>query len=73
VPEPREIDGRNLLPPEPLELTLAALETLAPGEELVVLLYCQPAPLYSALDQNGYRYRSELRPDGTNEIRISKV
>ena len=51
---------------------MAALETLPPGEELLVLLYCQPHPLYAILDQNGYRYRAELRPDGTNEIRISK-
>lgn len=73
MPEPQVIDGRDLQPPEPLELTLAALETLVPGEELVVLLYCQPVPLYTVLDQNGYRYRAELRPDGTNEIRISKA
>ena len=72
MPEPRVVDGRDLLPPEPLELTMAALETLPPGEELLVLLYCQPHPLYAVLDQNGYRYRAELRPDGTNEIRISK-
>ncbi len=71
--EPRVIDGREMSPPEPLELTLAALETLPPGEELVVLLYCQPLPLYTVLDQNGYRHRAELRPDGTNEIRISKA
>jgi len=73
MPEPQVIDGRDLQPPEPLELTLAALETLVPGEELVVLLYCQPVPLYTVLDQNGYRYRAELRPDGTNEIHISKA
>lgn len=70
--EPRVIDGRELEPPEPLELTLAALDSLAPGEELTVLLYCEPHPLYSILDKNGYRYRAELRADGTNEIRISK-
>jgi len=70
--EPRLIDGRDMVPPEPLELTLAALDTLAPGEELRVLLYCQPHPLYSILDKNGYRYSTELRADGSNEILISK-
>ena len=70
--EQRVVDGREMLPPEPLEMTMAALASLPPGEELLVLLYCQPHPLYAVLDQNGYRYRAELRPDGTNEIRSSK-
>jgi hypothetical protein len=73
MPEPRVIDGRDMEPPEPLELAMAELGTLAPGEELVMLLRCEPLPLYSILDRNGYRYRSILRPDGTNEIRIRKA
>ncbi|MEK7736765.1 MAG: DUF2249 domain-containing protein [Pseudomonadota bacterium] len=71
--EQRVIDGRDLLPPEPLELTLAALDTLGPEEELLLLLYCEPHPLYSILARNGYRYRAELREDGTNEIYIRKA
>ena len=66
----RVVDGRGLSPPEPLELTLSALETLPDGEELVVLLYCTPHPLYAVLRQNGYRYESRTQPDGTVEIRI---
>jgi TusA-related sulfurtransferase len=73
MPEPRLIDGRDLQPPEPLERALAELATLAPGEELVLLLRCEPLPLYSILDQNGYRHRSEHRADGTNEIHIQKA
>lgn len=69
----RVIDGRDLLPPEPLELTLAALDTLGPDEELLLLLYCEPHPLYSILTRNGYCYRTELREDGTNEIHIRKA
>ena len=38
--EPRVIDGRDLLPPEPMELTLAALDALEPGQELLLLLLC---------------------------------
>jgi TusA-related sulfurtransferase len=71
--EPRVIDGRDMEPPEPLELAVAALATLAPGEELVMLLRCEPLPLYSILERNGFGYRSKLRPDGTNEIRIQKA
>ena len=73
MPEPRVIDGRGLQPPEPLERALAELATLASGEELVMLLNCEPLPLYSILDQNGYRHRSERRADGTNEIHIQKA
>lgn len=73
MPEPRLIDGRDLLPPEPLELALAELATLAPGEELVMLLRCEPLPLYSLLERNGFSHHSTLRADGTNEIRIQKA
>ena len=73
MPEPRLIDGRDLLPPEPLELALAELATLAPGEELVMLLRCEPLPLYSILDRNGFGYRSRIRSDGSNEVRIRKA
>ena len=34
----RVIDGRGMEPPEPLEATLAALDTLPAGEELTLLL-----------------------------------
>ena len=73
MPEPRLIDGRDLLPPEPLQLALEELATLAPGEELVMLLRCEPLPLYSMLEKNGFSYRSDQKPDGTNEVRIQKV
>jgi hypothetical protein len=73
MPSARVIDGRNLEPPEPLELALAELATLAPGEELVMLLRCEPLPLYSMLERSGFGYRAKLRPDGTNEIRIQKA
>jgi TusA-related sulfurtransferase len=73
MPEPRVIDGRGMEPPEPLELAVAELAALAPGGELVLLLHCEPLPLYSILEQNGYRHRSELRADGTREIHIQKA
>lgn len=73
MPEPRVIDGRGMEPPEPLERALAELATLAPGEELVMLLRCEPLPLYAILDRNGFRYRSERRADGANEVHIQKA
>ncbi len=69
----RLIDGRDLQPPEPLELALAELATLAQGEVLVLLLRCEPLPLYSLLEREGFVWRSIRGPDGTNEIRIQKA
>ncbi len=69
----RVIDGRELLPPEPLELTLAALDELGAGEELLLLLYCEPHPLFGILRNNGYRWDGHVRSDGTHEIRIRRT
>lgn len=69
----RTIDGRDLQPPEPLERALEALDTLAADEELVLLLYCQPQPLFNILRANGFRWQETIRDDGTHEIRITKA
>ena len=37
-----------------------------------MLLRCEALPLYSILERNGFKYSSEFKPDGTNEVRISK-
>lgn len=66
----RVIDGRELQPPEPLELALAALDTLSQGEELELLLYCQPRPLFQILQKNGFAWREETHADGTHAIHI---
>lgn len=67
------IDGRDLQPPEPLELALEALDNLAPDAELVLLLYCQPQPLFNILRRNGYAWQESVKDDGTHEIRIRKA
>ncbi len=67
------IDGREMQPPEPMERTLETLDTLAEGEDLLLLLYCQPHPLFNILRQNGYTWAEEVRADGTREIRIRKL
>ena len=70
---PRVIDGCELQPPEPLELALMALDTLPDDEELTMLLYCQPHPLFDILKRNGYRWTEAVQDDGTHEIRIRKA
>lgn len=67
------IDGREMQPPEPLERALAALDTLPPDGELVMLLYCQPQPLFNVLRNNGYVWQEQVQDDGTHEIRICRA
>ena len=67
-----EIDGRELQPPEPMERTMEALDKLGEGDDVLLLLYCQPHPLFSILRNNGYAWSEDVRADGTREIRIRK-
>lgn len=64
------IDGRDMQPPEPLEKAVAALETLPPGGELRMLLYCHPVPLFNLLRANGFVWQESSLEDGTHEIVI---
>jgi uncharacterized protein (DUF2249 family) len=66
----RVVDGRGLPPPEPMQLTLAALSALPEGEALTLLLYREPFPLYAVLEREGYQHQTQLDPDGTYSIRI---
>ena len=67
---PRVVDARDLLPPEPMERTVEALKGLPRGEELTLLLYREPFPLYAVLARDGFVHRTELAPDGTYSIHI---
>lgn len=68
----REIDARYLEPPEPFVLAMAAIDSLAPGEKLRLLLFREPFPLYKILDEHGFARQTEFKPDGTCEILIWK-
>lgn len=67
------IDGRDMQPPEPLEKTIAALDTLPADGELRLLLYCHPVPLFNMLRNNGYVWQEAILDDGTNEILIRRA
>jgi uncharacterized protein (DUF2249 family) len=67
------IDGRDLQPPEPLEKALAALDDLGSGEELCLLLYCQPHPLFNILRRSGFVWQETIAADGTHEILIRRA
>lgn len=68
----RVVDARYLEPPEPFVKAMEAIDTLQPGEQLLLLLYREPFPLYKVLQEHGFTRNTELKPDGTYEILISK-
>lgn len=69
---PHVVDARYLEPPEPFVQTMEMLDRLQPGEQMLLLLFREPHPLYKVLRQNGHAYASELQPDGTFEILITR-
>jgi len=69
MPE-RLIDARWLEPPEPMELTLAAINILAPGENLRLLIHRMPHMLFPILDEWGFGHQTNSHDDGTYEILI---
>jgi len=69
---PHVVDARYLEPPEPFVRTMEMLDVIAEGEQMLLLLYREPHPLYKVLLQNGHRYETELLPDGTFEILITR-
>lgn len=65
-PEPaREMDNRDLDPPEPMVRILAATEEMQPGEVLCALLCREPMFLLPELAKRGHSWRGAFEPDGT--------
>lgn len=66
----RLLDARWLEPPEPMELTLDAVNGLLPGEHLRLLIHRAPHLLYPILKEWGFSYQTHSKDDGTYEILI---
>ena len=69
---PHVVDARYMEPPGPFVETMEMLDTLKVGEKMLLLLFREPHPLYKVLRQNGHDYETELMPDGTFEILITR-
>ncbi len=69
---PHVVDARYMEPPEPFTATMEMLDQIQPGEKMLLLLFREPHPLYRVLRQNGHDYDTELMPDGTFEILITR-
>ena len=68
-----ELDVRGLLPPEPFENIMRALQTLPANETLQVLIHREPLPLYDALRANGYAWQTTPLEDGCFRILITRA
>jgi TusA-related sulfurtransferase len=65
-PEPaRDMDNRDLDPPEPMVRILAATEEMQPGEVLSALLCREPVFLLPELAKRGHGWRGAFEEDGT--------
>ncbi len=64
------VDARWLLPPEPLEKVLLALDSLKPGQRIRFLMHREPYPLYDILEKMGFTYCTHMIEDGCFEILI---
>jgi uncharacterized protein (DUF2249 family) len=63
----------GMVPPEPMERVLEALDLLQPGQHIRMVIDREPVPLYRILEKNGYRYRTSMRDDFIYEIVISQA
>jgi len=66
----RIIDGRSMEPTEPFVQTMEALETITPGQKILLIVGREPIPLYRALELNGFSWQTERLPDGSVEVLI---
>ncbi|WP_340666092.1 DUF2249 domain-containing protein [Rhodocyclus gracilis] len=66
------LDARGLEPPEPFVRTFEALDALPPEGKLLLLLPREPRPLYRALTQHGYAWRTTPTAPGIFEILIAR-
>jgi TusA-related sulfurtransferase len=64
-PEPiKNLDNRDLDPPEPMVKILATAESMQPGEVLSALLRREPLFLFPELAKRGHSWRGAFEADG---------
>ena len=64
------LDVRGMEPPEPMQRVLEAIDDFVPGDLLVLVIDCEPAPLFRILERNGYAWRSVPGAVSLREITI---
>ncbi len=72
-PDPvREMDNRDLEPPEPMVRTLEGVEALGEGETIAVLLPREPVFLFEELRSRGHAWRGAFEPGGHYRVVIRR-
>jgi uncharacterized protein (DUF2249 family) len=66
------LDVRGLEPPQPMVAVLEHLDTLVPGQTLVVIHDRRPMFLYPQLDDRGFEHQTEEPEPGIVRIRIRR-
>ena len=66
------LDNRGLVPPEPMQRTLAKLEEISVGTVLVIHNDRVPVFLLGQLDDDGYPYETRSQQDDSAIVRILK-
>ncbi len=66
------LDNRGLVPPEPMQRTLAKLEEIPVGTVLVIRNDRVPVFLLGQLDDDGYPYETQAQSDDSAIVRILK-
>jgi uncharacterized protein (DUF2249 family) len=68
----QSLDHRGLAPPEPMLRTLQALEQMAAGAILEVLVDRDPLILYSELKARGHAFQADKQADGSFRVLIQR-
>lgn len=68
----QKLDNRGLQPPEPMLRTLQALEQMAAGAILEVLVDREPLILYSELKARGHGFEADRQADGGFRVLIRR-
>lgn len=68
----RELDVRDLPPPEPFQQIMEALFVLPEKTVLQVHIHREPFPLYEVLRANDFAWQTTALPDGSFSIHISR-
>lgn len=50
---------------DPFKKIMAAVETLEPEQELIIINSFEPRPLYTVLGNRGFGHRTEQKDDGS--------
>lgn len=64
------IDARGWEPPQPMMRVVETLDRLPRGRKIVMLLHCEPRPLFRLLTNNGFHYRCRYAAEGHFEVTI---